>query len=172
MSIDAVISAYFQANDRRVIGINPPSGSNIPCNLILTTAFGGTLAAGSTTQGGFADILLQTNGPRTFSGSTDTLDLYGVLADSYGSLVNAMRIKAIGFSNLSTSSAITIGGGTDAVSTLLNSTGTLTLPPGAWFVCATPDPIGWTLVPTVSDTFTITGVSGQQYEAAFLMCME
>lgn len=160
MSIDGTISATFNANDRRTVGIN--SSANLPVNAQPTITYTNGTAANQ------VQVLFQAT--RTFSGSTDTLNLGsgGGLTDSYGTPVALTAGKAVFFQNLSTTNTITIGGGTNPISTLLNSTGTLTLNPGAFVVIADPSAAGWAITATTACDFNVAGTSGQQYQFAVL----
>lgn len=157
MSIEGTVSLSFVANDRRTIGLN--SNTNIPVNATP----GVTYSNGS----GAAQVATLFQAVRTFSGSTDVLDLNTGLTDSYGTAVALVRIKAIAIINNGTA-AITIGAGTDPITTLLNSTGTLTLPVGAWFAAATPDATGWVVTASTACNLQVSGTSGQTYEVVVL----
>ena len=116
---------------------------------------------------GQAQVLYQAN--RTFSGTTDVLNFGsgGGLSDSYGTTIALTAIKAIYINNTGTSS-ITVGAGSNPIVTLLNSTGTLTLPSGAIHFDATPDATGWVVTATTACNLTFTGTSGQTYQIAVL----
>ena len=88
--------------------------------------------------------------------------------DSYGTAVALTAGKALFIQNLSTTNTITIGAGTDPITTLLNSTGTLTLNPGAWVLIGDPTAAGWGITASTACNFNIAGTNGQQYEAAIL----
>lgn len=154
-TIDSVVSASFLANDRRTVGLN--TNANLPVNAQPATTFTNGTGAGG------VQVLYQAT--RTFSGSSDALNLGtgGGLADSYGTAVALTSAKAIMFNNTGTSS-ITIGAGSNPITTLLNSTGTLTLPAGAWAVFATPDATGWAITATTACNFNVSGTNGQTYQ--------
>lgn len=158
-SIDGVVSTGFTANDRRSIGIN--SNTNIPVNAQPSVAFTNGSGAGQ------AQVLYQAS--RTFSGTTDSLNLGtgGGLSDSYGTAVALTAIKAVYLYNTGTSS-ITVGAGTNPITTMLNSTGTLTIPAGAFVVLATPDATGWVVTASTACNLNFTGTSGQTYQIAVL----
>ncbi len=158
-SIDGTTSIQFQINDRRTVGLN--SGVNISINPTPSVTFANGSGANQANQ------LYQAT--RTFSGTTDTLQVSsaGSLKDSYGTAVALVRIKAVYVQNTGTSS-ITIGGGSSPVTTLLNSTGTVTLPAGGFAVFVTPDATGWTVTASTADTITVTGTSGQTYSVGIL----
>lgn len=159
MAIDGTFSAQVAVNDRRSVGLN--TSVNIPVNVTPSVSF--TDGAGANQ----ANVLWQAT--RTFSGSTDDLDLNGVLSDSYGSSVAMVRVKGIYVKNNSASNNVTVGNATsNQWATFLNSTGTLTLPPGAFTVSATPNAAGWTVTASTGDILRIGGTSGQTYDIAIL----
>lgn len=153
MAIDGTVSTTFNLNDRRTVGLT--TSANLPVN--TTPSF--TYTDGSGALG--ANLLYQAT--RTFSGSTDNVDLAGVLTDSYGSTVTLVRVKAILIVNNSTTNTVTVGAGTNPWLTLLNSTGTVTLPAGAWFAAATGDATGWAVTAGTGDILKLAGTSGQTY---------
>lgn len=156
MSIDGQVAFTFAMNDRRTVSTG--TSANLPTNP--------TNAAAVFSNGVGALQANQVYGAnRTFSGSTDTLDLLTGLTDSYGTNVTLARVKAIFVLNTGTSS-ITIGAGTDPWATMLNSSGTITLPPGAGFCAFTPDATGWTTTASTGMNLNLTGTSGQTYEIA------
>jgi hypothetical protein len=158
-SIDGTISATFNANDRRSIGIN--SNTNIPVNAQPALTFTNGTGAGQ------AQVLYQAG--RTFSGASDSLNFGsgGGLVDSYGTAVALTAVKALYINNTGTS-PITVGAGTNPITTLLNSTGTMTIPPGAYVCLATPDPAGWAVTASTACNLNFAGTSGQTYQIAVL----
>lgn len=100
---------------------------------------------------------------RTLSASaTEDLDLTGTLSDAFGaSLVNA-RIKAIRISAAAANTNSVIVGAASATQwvTLLNSTGTITLPPGAYFEAAVPTAAGWAVTAGTGDLLKIANSAG------------
>lgn len=158
-SIDGTISATFQANDRRTVGIN--ANANLPINVQPATTFSNGTGAGQ------AQVLYQAS--RTLSGSTDSLNINsGSLSDSYGTAVALTAVKAIYIQNLSTTSTITIGNaGSNPWSGLLSATGTITLQPGDWMVVCSPTAAGWAASST-SAVIQVAGTSGQSYQIALL----
>jgi hypothetical protein len=159
MAVAGTLTGTFQANDVRQIGIGS-GGSNIPINYSPSTAFStGTGALG-------VQVLFQQ--VRTFSGTTDNLDLFAGLDDSYGTPVVLTAVKGLLIVNTG-ADPITVGNaGSNPWDTLLSATGTITLPPGAWFVCATPDAVGWVVGTSTNVNLLVTGTSGQTYNVAFL----
>lgn len=153
-AIDGTVSATFTMNDRRTIGIN--TNANLPVNAQPSISFANGAGAGQ------AKILYQ--GKLSLSGGALSVDLNGVLTDSYGSTVSLVRVKAIYIQNNSTSANETFGGAaSNAWATLLNSTGTITLPPSAWFVAATPDATGWAVTAATGDLLKVAGTGTDQF---------
>jgi hypothetical protein len=156
MSIDGTVAFTFAFNDRRTVSTGTSANLQTNPSNASATYSNGTAA-------------LQANqvygDNRTFSGSTDTLDLLTGLADSYGTNVTLARVKAIFILNTGTSS-ITVGAGTDPWATLFNAAGTVTLPAGAGFCAFTPDATGWTTTASTGMNLNVTGTSGQTYEVA------
>lgn len=162
MAIDGTIAASFVINDRRTnVGLSGSSnGVNIPTSRSPAITF--TNGAGASA----ANIIFADD--RTLGASPDDLDLAGVLADLYGGTLTFVRVKAIYIKNTGNAS-ITVGAdGTNPWATLLNSTGTLTLPASAWFVAATPDATGWAVTAGTGDILQVSGTNGQTYEIAIL----
>jgi type 1 fimbria pilin len=87
--------------------------------------------------------------------------------DSYGTALATVRMKGIYIKNTSTHT-ITVGAGTTPVTTLLNSTGTLTLPAGAWFAAATPDATGWVVTPSTAMLINFTGTTTDTFQIVVL----
>lgn len=156
MSIDGNVAIAFSFNDRRTVSAG--TSANLPTSP----------GAGNTTysNGVGAGQVNQVYGAiRTLSGTTDVLNLATGLADSYGTNVTLARAKAIFILNTGADS-IVVGAGTDPITTFLNSTGTITLPPGACFAAFTPDATGWVVTPSTAMNLLVTGTSGQTYTVA------
>ena len=158
LGVSGNITGTFNAQDVRNVGLN--AGANIPINNTSATNFiTGTGALG-------VQVLFQQT--RTFSGTTDTLDLFSGLSDSYGTPVVLTAVKAIQVVNTGTS-LITLGdAGSNPWNTFLGATSTLILPPGAWLMAATPDATGWVVGTSTNVNFLVTGTSGQTYTIALL----
>ncbi len=156
-SVDGVISAQVQLNDRRSVGIN--TNANLSVNAAPSLAYTDGVGAN---QG---NIVYQASLAMT-SGAY-ALDLAGAVADSYGTTVAAVRIKGIYVKNTS-AHTITMGAGSATMTTLLNSTGTLTLPSGAFFCAGTPDATGWVVTATTADTLNFTGTTTDTFQVVIL----
>lgn len=160
MAIDGSVSANFVANDRRTVGLSTTNGVNIGCNVNPSVTFSDGVGAGQ------ANVLYQFSG--SFTGTTASLDLNGVLTDSYGSLVSLLRVKAIYIENTSATNTIVVGAGTNPWATFLNATGTVTLRPGSWIMAATGDATGWAVTAATGDILLLTGTTGQPYKIAIM----
>lgn len=159
MSINGNVSFNFQANDVRTVGLN--TGANIPCSFSVLTGFSNGAGANQ------AQVLYQAT--FTLSGTTQTLDLYSGLTDSYGTAVVLTGVKALAVQNTSTTNTLVVGdAGTDPWNTFLSATGTITLNPGDWFCCATPTASGWAVGTSTNVNLLFTGTSGQTFSVAFL----
>jgi hypothetical protein len=75
-----------------------------------------------------------------------------------------INTKAIYIQNNSASNPQTFGAAaSNAWATLLNSTGTITLPAGAWFIAATPDATGWAVTAATGDLLKAAGTGTDQF---------
>lgn len=153
-SVDGTVGATFTMNDRRTVGIN--TNANLPVNAQPSITFSNGSGANQAT------ILYQ--GKLSLSSGTLNVDLNGVLTDSYGSTVSLVRVKAIYIQNNSTANNMTFGAAaSNAWATMLNSTGTITLQPSAWFVAATPDATGWGVTAATGDILKAAGTGTDQF---------
>lgn len=157
MAIDGTVSASFQINDRRTVGIG--ANANIPCNAQASATFADGSAALQ------ANVIYQAN--RELTAGADSVDLAGTLADAYGSTVTLVRVKGLYIKNTGTTD-LTIGAGTTPWATLLNSTGTITLKPGAFLLVATPDATGWPVTASTADLLNVSGTGTATYSIAVL----
>lgn len=158
LGVSGTVTGTFSAQDVRTVGLN--AQANIPCNSTAQTTFvTGTGALG--TQVLFQQI-------RTFSGTTDTINLFTGSSDSYGTAMVLTAVKAVQIVNTGTSN-ITVGNAaSNPWNTLLGATSTLILPPGAWLMVATPDATGWAVGTSTNVNLLVTGTSGQTYTIALL----
>ncbi len=157
MSIDGTVSSQIFGNDRRTVGL--ATAANIGINLSRVIAFADGVGAAA------ANILYQDK-PALSSG-TYSLDLFGAVADSYGDTVNAVRVKALYVKN-NGADPLVVGGDTNAALVGLNDPGTLTLPPGAWFLIVTPDAGGWPVTDSTADTLLFTGTGAETFDVIVL----
>jgi hypothetical protein len=160
MALNSARFAFsFYADDGRTIGINanPPP---VPlCNLAWSIDF----AAGS----GASQFTTVYAATRTLGGSSEDLDLSGVLADAFGGTISATEVKGWGVVNLG-SHNLTIGGtGGSNWTTCLN--GTVTLPPGSACAFGTKDATGWTVTNSSADLLHVAGTSGDSYQVVFFV---
>ena len=162
MPIDGTISASFVINDRRTnVGL-PGNTSGVTLTASRSPSITFTDGAGASA----ANKLYAAT--RTLSGSSEDLDLAGVLADLFGGTLTLVRIKGLYIKNTGNANIVVGGDATNPWATLLNSTGTLTLPPGAFILVGTPDATGWTVTAGTGDILQVAGTSGQSYEIAIL----
>lgn len=120
-----------------------------------------SLADGNTT--GTADRLYQAQ--RTIAASgTDDLDLAGVLTDIFGTTITFVRIKALYIAAAAgnTNNVVVGAAASNQWATLLNTTGTIQLRPGAacLFVAGSADPTCWTVTAATGDILRLTNGAG------------
>jgi hypothetical protein len=152
------ITGTFNAQDVRTVGLN--IGANIPIN--------NTASCNFNTGTGLLGVQVLWQQIRTFSGTTDTLDLFTGLNDSYGTPVVLTAVKALQIVNTGVN-LITLGNAaSNPWNTFLGATSTLVLPVGAWILAATPDATGWVVGTSTNVNFLVTGTSGQTYSIALL----
>lgn len=156
-TIDGTASIVLQINDRRTVGLN--KGVNIAINPAPSITFADGTGASS------ANKIYQAT--RSLSAGADSIDLAGSLTDSYGSTAVFVRVKAIYIKNNGTAT-MTFGAGTNPWATMLNSTGTLTIPAGGFVLVATPDATGWTVTAATGDLLNVTGTGSQTFDIAIL----
>lgn len=155
--IDGTITLNYTVNDRQATGL---AGTvNIPVAKAPTVTFtNGTGAAQGTAA---------FPGLRTLTGAPDLIDLT-MLIDAHGNPINLASVKGFYVRNLDPAHPIVVGNaGSNPWGSLLNATGTITLPPGAWFGAATPDAAGWAVGGT-SKILEVAGTAGTQYEVGIL----
>lgn len=159
MSIDGSVAVTYNFNDRRTVGFGTGS-------ILSVNASNGCQASFSNGAGALqVGEIYGAEG--TFSGTTQTFNMSTGLTDLYGSAIALLRFKAILIFNPSPTNTIVVGGGSDAVSTWLNATGTITLPPGAFTMSATPDATGWAVTASTAMNILLTGTSGQAWWLGF-----
>lgn len=159
MSIDGTVSISFTANDRRTVGIN--TGANLPVNYTPAVAFSNGSGANQ------ASILFQ--GVIALVSGAASVDLNGVLLDSYGSTVNCLKIKAICITNNSATNTMAFGAaGSDPWVGLLNSTGTITLQPGDTFLAMTNSATGFAVTASTADLLKVAGTGTDSFTLILL----
>jgi hypothetical protein len=128
----------------------------------------GIIAAASAAIAGTRDLVLAdgtgaAQADRVFSdtrtiaaSSNDDLDLAGVLADAFGTVITFARIKGlyIAAAAANTNNVI-VGAGTNPWNTWLNTAGTVTLRPGEWVAGAVGDAVGHTVTAATGDILRI-----------------
>lgn len=162
MAVSGSVSASVNLYDARSVGVTSGGQSS-------------KLPGVASQQFSFADgaAALQGNvlyaATRVLGGSSEDLDLSGVLSDLYGSTVTMARVKTIYVKNNSSSATLTLGSASsNQWATLLNSTGTLTLRPGAFVLVGTPDATGWTVTASTGDLLKVAGTTSESYDIVLL----
>ena len=158
MSVNGTISATFNANDVRAVGLT--TGANIPINNTASTVFI------NGTGGARAQVLFQLNG--ALSSGAYTLDLFTGSADSYGTALALTSVKAFQLVNTGATSLVMGNAGSNPWNTFLNGTGTITLPAGAWIQAATPDATGWAVGTSTNVNILFTGTGTATFTFALL----
>lgn len=91
--------------------------------------------------------------------ATEDLDLAAVLTDIFGATLTFARVKGLFVKAAKTNANNVIIGAsaTNQWATLLNTTGTITLRPGAWFgaCCDVTDATGWTVTAGTGDLLKV-----------------
>jgi hypothetical protein len=158
MAIDGTVSVTTVLNDRRTnVGL-PGSTSGTTLTASRSPAITFVDGAGASAMNAVYAR------ERTLSGAAEDLDLAGGLTDQYGGTITFVRVKSIYIKNTGNANIVVGGDGSSPWATLLNSTGTLTLPPGAFFSAGTQDATGWTVTASSGDLLQVAGTSGQTYE--------
>lgn len=156
-----------------------------PSGALLTTATAAASGALSVsrdvslvdgTGAGAVDRLYQAQ--RTIAASgTDDLDLAGVLTDIFTTAITFVRIKGlyIAASSANSNNVVIGAAASNQWATLLNTTGTLQLRPGACvqFIAGAADTTGWTVTAATGDILRIAnGGAGTTvtYDIAILGC--
>ncbi len=154
---NSTITVSIQAIDSKVIGLGDTAQTIKLCDTSWSITFN---------AGAGADQFNQVySKKRTLAGSSEDLDLSGVLTDDYGVTISATEVKAWGVRNTSTHT-ITVGGtGGSYWTTCLN--GTVPLPPKSLMVFATEDATGWTVTAGTGDLLHVAGTAGDTYEVFF-----
>jgi hypothetical protein len=116
------------------------------------------MTLGSGTGAGNADRLFSDH--RTLAASaTEDLDLAGALTDAFGATVTFARIKGlvIAASQENTNNVVLGAAASNAWATLLNSTGTITLRPGAFMAVGTgeADAIAYAVTASTADQLKV-----------------
>ena len=157
MAIDGTVSVSFIVNDRRTIGLN--AAANISVSKTPSISF--TDGAGAAQ----ANQLYHAN--KTLGGSADSLDLAGGVTDGYGGTITFARVKALYINNTGNAN-ITVGGGSNAMSTILGASSTIVIRPGSFMLIAAADATGHVVTGGTADILTVAGTNGQTYEIAVL----
>lgn len=102
---------------------------------------------------------------RTLAASgTEDLDLAGTLADAYGATITNVRVKSVAIkADAGNTNNVVVGAAaSNAWATLLNSTGTITLRPGAALGVAAgeADATGWAVTAGTGDLLKVANSGG------------
>lgn len=157
MALDGSLTATFQINDRRTVGVG--AKANIPANITGSATFADGAGALQ------ANVLYQAS--LALAAGAKSLDLNGVLTDSYGSTVSLLRVKGLFVRNTGVAD-LTFGAGTTPWVTFLNSTGTVTLKPGAFLLACAVDATGWAVTASTADLLNFTGTGTGTFDVAVL----
>jgi hypothetical protein len=138
-----------------------------PTGALLTSATAGAIGAINVsrdisltdgTGAGAADRLYEAQATIAASGTSD-LDLAGVLTDVFGATLTFVRIKGlyIAASAANTNNVVVGAAATNQWATLLNTTGTIQIRPGACalFIAGSADTVGWTVTGGTGDLLRI-----------------
>ncbi len=158
MAITGTISGQLALNDRRTVGLS--TNANIAINVQPSAVFTDGVGALQ------ANVLYQAT--PALSGGVKSVDIYGSVTDSYGSTVNDVRVKAIYVKNKSATYDLVLGNSANAALSPLNATGTITLPPGAFFIAVAPDATGWAITANSADTLLFTGTNVETFDLVVL----
>lgn len=114
---------------------------------------------------------------RTLAASaTEDLDLAAVLADVFGATLTFARVKGLFVSaSAANTNNVVIGAGTNPWATLLNSTGTVALRPGAAaaFFAGAADAVGYAVTAATGDILKVTNSAGSTtvtYDVVIVGC--
>lgn len=152
MSIDGTFGTSLTINDRQLAGLAGIFTIPVARNPSIQVSNGTGAKQGTQLYGNV----------RVLSGTTDNVNLT-TLTDNHGNAVDFLTIKGISVENNSATHTLVVGDGTTPWITLLNATGTITLPPGAFFSAGTPDAVGWVVTASTAMDLLFTGTSGESY---------
>jgi hypothetical protein len=130
---------------------------------LANLVFSRSAKLGSGTGAGQADRLFSDR--RTLDASaTENLDLSGALLDALGGPAAFVRVKGLFISaDASNTNRVVFGAASaNAWATLLNTTGTVSLPPGASaaFMCGTGDATAWAVTSGTGDILKVANGAG------------
>lgn len=153
------ITITFVAIDSRVVGLNAAAQSIKLCDRTWDTQF--------TDGTGAQQVQKIYAATRVLPGSSEDVDLSGVLLDMFGGAISATEVKGWGVANVATH-AMTVGAtGGNNWTTCLD--GSVALPPKSRMAFATDDPAGWGVTAGTGDLLHIAGTSGDSYEIFFFV---
>lgn len=174
MAVDATLNLSLVANSTKtaVMGNSPHDPLNFVKQSILTNGTGA----------GQADVLYYAE--RTINASSnDDLDLTGTLTDNIGRTVSPLRVKGLivvaapsaSGATANTNNVVLGAAGSNQWATLLNTTGTVTLRPGALFMAwaGQADATAWAITAGTGDILRVAnsaGGSSVTYQIMLLGC--
>jgi len=170
MSLSATITAGLTVNQTGtpILASQQTLVNNI--NKTLTTTFSNGNAAAN-----LIDTVYAKSGTFTASTAITVRPVTaGALTDSFGNTVNMLHLKCLYFANLApatteTNNSVTIGGGTNPITTILPSTSTIVVPAGGSILLTAPGAVGYLLTSGSADTLTFTpGTGTPGYEMILL----
>lgn len=139
----------------------------------VKTNLTGSVNLATGTGAGKADKVYQ--GRRTLAASaSEDLDLAGVLLDAFGAAITFVRVKGlfIKAATANTNNVVVGAATTNQWATLLNTTGTLTLRPGASFavVAGAADATGYAVTASTGDLLKVAN-SGAGSSVSYDICI-
>lgn len=160
MALSGSITVDFNLTDTRTVGLAAGIRSNPRVNQTINLADG--VGSGQANKVyGFTRALVA---------GVDTVDLAGVLADAFGGTLTLARVKGIVISNPAGNGDLTVGGGTNAITTILGATGTITIKPNGMFLIATDDSVAYAITAGTADLLKVAGTGTQSYTLGFVGC--
>lgn len=101
---------------------------------------------------------------RTLGGASEDVDLAGGLTDVFGATLTFAEVKFFGVHNTGTATLTLGAASSNAWAGLLNATGTVTLPAGAFMLFGANDATGFAVVAGTGDLLKVAGTAGQTYD--------
>jgi hypothetical protein len=150
----------------------PITSANLVTNVNKTLSVGYTNGTGS----GQVDSLYMRSGNFTASTAIAVKPITATgLLDAYGHVINMARVKTLYFANLATSESaantVTIGAGTQPMTSIFPSTSTITIPAGGSILLNAPLATAYVVTSGSADTLTFTpGAGTPAYEMIIMGC--
>lgn len=157
MSVSGSVTIDFNLTDTRAVGLATGVRNNPRITQTLNFSDGTGAGAGNTLYGVSRTIP---------GGGDDDVDLSGALADAFNGTIANARIKAIVVYNPASNDTLTVGGGTNPATTIVN--GTVPVHPDGFFALATRDATAHAITAGTADVLRVAGTAGQSYTLGFL----